>query len=42
MATVILDTRSPEAKKMLEYLKTTHYARVVEENIPNEETQLAI
>jgi hypothetical protein len=38
MATVIIDTRSNEAKKMLEFLKTTRYARVVEEDIPNEET----
>ena len=42
MATVILDTRSTEAKKMLEFLKATHYARVVEENIPNDETIMAI
>lgn len=38
MATVIIDTRSKEAKKMLEYLKTTRYAKVVEDKIPNEET----
>ncbi|MHC1776950.1 MAG: hypothetical protein AB9834_16220 [Lentimicrobium sp.] len=38
MATVIIDTRSNEAKKMLEFLKSTRYARVIEEDIPNEET----
>jgi len=42
MATVILDTSSSEAKKMLEFLKATRYARVVEENIPNDETIMAI
>ncbi|HNW52184.1 MAG TPA: hypothetical protein PKH79_13960 [Prolixibacteraceae bacterium] len=30
MTTVLIDTRSTEAKKMLEYLKTTHYAKVIE------------
>lgn len=38
MATVIIDTRSNEAKKMLEFLKSTRYARVIEEDIPNKET----
>ena len=42
MATVILDTRSTEAKKMLEFLKATRYARVIEENTPNDETISAI
>ena len=42
MATVILDTRSTEAKKMLEFLKATRYARVIEENIPNDETIMSI
>ena len=42
MATVILDTRTTEAKKMLEFLKATSYAKVIEENIPNDETILAI
>ena len=42
MATVILDTRSTEAKKMLDFLKATRYARVVEENTPNDETIMAI
>jgi hypothetical protein len=42
MTTIIIDTRSEEAKKMVEFLKSTRYARVVEENIPNEETLEAI
>lgn len=42
MATVILDTRTTEAKKMLEFLKATRYAKVIEENVPNDETLSAI
>ena len=42
MATVILDTRTTEAKKMLEFLKATRYARIIEENVPNDETLSAI
>jgi len=42
MTTVILDTRSTEAKKMLEFLKATRYARVIEEIVPNDETLSAI
>jgi len=38
MATIIINTRSNEAKKMVEYLKTTRYARVLEEKVPNVET----
>jgi uncharacterized protein YbjQ (UPF0145 family) len=42
MATVILNTRSVEAKKMLEYLKSTRYAKVIEEEKVNDETISAI
>jgi hypothetical protein len=42
MTTVIIDARSKEAKKMLEYLKATKYAKVFEEEIPNDETIAAI
>lgn len=35
-------SNSTEAKKMLEFLKATRYAMIVEENIPNNETILAI
>jgi hypothetical protein len=38
MTTVIINTRSTEAKKMVEFLKTTKYAKVVDEKIPNKET----
>ena len=38
MTTVIFDTRSKEAQKMLEFLKTTRYARIIEKKTPNAET----
>ena len=38
MTTIIINTRSIEARKMVEFLKTTRYSRVIEENTPNEET----
>jgi len=42
MTTVIINTRSAEAKKMLEYLKSTRYAKVIEEEKVNDETISAI
>ncbi len=42
MATIILNTRSAEAKKMLEFLKSTRYAKVIEEKRVNDETLSAI
>ena len=42
MTTVIINTRSNEAKKMVEFLKTTRYAKVMEENVLNDETTQAI
>ena len=42
MTTVIIDTRSAEAQKILEFLKTTRYAKVLEENVPNNETLKAM
>jgi len=42
MTTVIINTRTAEAKKMVELLKTTRYATVIEENEPNDETLEAI
>jgi hypothetical protein len=42
MTTVVIDTRSTEAQKMLEFLKTTRYAKVIEEKTPNLETLQAI
>ena len=38
MTTVIIDTRSKEAKNLVEFLKATHYARVLEELKPKEKT----
>ncbi|HZK08111.1 MAG TPA: hypothetical protein VFC92_07905 [Bacteroidales bacterium] len=42
MTTVIIDTRSVEAQKILEFLKTTRYAKVLEEKTPNNETLKAM
>jgi ABC-type tungstate transport system permease subunit len=42
MTTIILDTRSTEAKKMVEFLKSTRYAKVIEEDKVNNETLSAI
>ena len=42
MTTVIINTRSTEAKKMLEFLKSTRYAKVIEEEKINDETISAI
>jgi hypothetical protein len=38
MTTVIINTRTAEAKKMVEFLKSTRYAKVIEEDEPNGET----
>ena len=38
MTTVIIDTRSKEAKKMVEFLKTASFAKVIEDKDPNDET----
>jgi hypothetical protein len=42
MTTIILDTRSTEAKKMLEFLKSTRYAKVIVDDEVNNETLSAI
>ena len=42
MATVIINTRSKEAKTILEFLKTTRYSKVFEEKVPNTETRQSI
>jgi len=34
MATIIIDTRTTEAKRMLEFLRSTRYAKVIDENEP--------
>jgi hypothetical protein len=35
MATIIIDTRSNEAKRLVEYLKTIKYVRVLENKTDN-------
>ena len=42
MTTVIINTRTAEAKKMVEFLKSTRYAKVIEENELNDDTLEAI
>lgn len=42
MTTIIIDTRTKEAKKMVEFLKTTRYAKIVEITELNDETLEAI
>ena len=42
MTTIIINTRTAEAKKMVEFLKSTRYAKVIEENELNDETLEAI
>lgn len=36
MTTVIIDTKSNEAKRLVEYLKTIKYVKVVDNNLSNE------
>ncbi len=38
MVTVMINTRSKEAKQMLNLLKSKSYAKVLDEKTPNEET----
>jgi hypothetical protein len=42
MTTVILDTRSEEAKRLLDFLKSTSYAKVIDEKTPNTKTLKAM
>jgi len=42
MTTVIIDTKSEEAKKMIELLKATKYAKIINKQMPNDETIKAI
>ena len=34
MTTIIIDDKSADAKKMIEFLKTQRYAKIVDEKIP--------
>ena len=36
MATIIIDEKSVGAKKMVEFLKTQPYAKIIDENRPSE------
>lgn len=42
MTTVIIDSQLKEAKKKLDYLKATRYAKILKDYIPNDETVIAI
>ncbi len=42
MTTVIIDTKTEEAKKMVELLKSTKYAKILDTQLPNNETLKAI
>ena len=35
MTTIIIDDKSADAKKMIEFLKTQRYAKIVDEKIPS-------
>jgi len=38
MTTVVIDTKSKEAKQMVELLKSTKYAKIIDNKVPNKET----
>lgn len=42
MTTVIIDTKTEEAKKMVELLKSTKYAKIIDAQLSNKETLKAI
>lgn len=42
MVTVLIDNKSDEAKKILDFLRSTRYAKVLEDKEPNDETLQAI
>lgn len=42
MTKLLIDTRSSEAKLLLEYLKKQRFIKVLEDNAPNAETKKAI
>ena len=42
MTTVIIDDKSTGAKKMIEFLKTQRFAKIIEEKNPNSVTKRAI
>jgi len=42
MTTIIIDTKTEEAKKMVELLKSTRYAKIIDPLFPNKETIKAV
>jgi len=42
MTTLQIDTRSSEAKLLLEYLKKQRFIKVLDDHVPNAETKKAI
>ena len=42
MKTIIIDDTSVQAKKMIDFIKTLPFVKVVDERIPNKETLRAI
>ena len=42
MKTIIIDDKSSQAKKMIEFIKTLPFAKVIDERVPNKETLRAV
>lgn len=42
MTTIIIDTKTDEAKKMVELLKSTRYAKIIDPLFPNTDTIEAV
>ena len=42
MTTIIIDDKSTGAKKMIAFIKTLPYAKVIDERVPNKNTLRAI
>jgi hypothetical protein len=39
MTTIIIDEKTIDAKKMIEYLKTQRYAKIIDDKTPNDKLQ---
>ncbi|MCX6221601.1 MAG: hypothetical protein NTZ69_11500 [Bacteroidia bacterium] len=42
MTTIVIDDKTIDAKKMVEYLKTQRYAKIIDEKTPNAILQKSI
>jgi len=42
MTTIVIDDKTIDAKKMVEYLKTQRYAKIIDEKTPNATLQKSI